>query len=259
MIQVRDARKVFNAGTADARTALDGVSLALADGEFAVLIGSNGAGKSTLLNAIAGTVPLDSGSIHIDGTDVTRQSVERRAARIARVFQDPMAGTAASMTVEENLLLAALRGVPARLRWGLTASRRSVYRERLAELGLGLENRLGVKVGLLSGGQRQALALVMAVLHTPDVLLLDEHTAALDPRTAALVLSATVHVIARDRLTAVMVTHNMNHAIACGTVIVMMDEGRIKLTLADEAKRSATVPDLVARFGEADDKILLAR
>jgi putative ABC transport system ATP-binding protein len=163
------------------------------------------------------------------------------------------------MTVEENLLLAALRGKPARLRWGLTARRRALYRERLAELGLGLEDRLGGKVGLLSGGQRQALALVMAVLRTPDVLLLDEHTAALDPRTAALVLAATVHVIARDRLTAVMVTHNMNQALSCGSMIVMMENGRIKLTLAGDAKRNATVPELVARFGEADDKILLAR
>ncbi|MCZ8104798.1 MAG: ATP-binding cassette domain-containing protein [Burkholderiales bacterium] len=259
MIEIRDARKVFHAGTPDARTALDGVSLALPDGAFAVLIGSNGAGKSTLLNAIAGNVSLDSGSIRIAMSDVTREPVERRAARIARVFQDPMAGTAATMTVEENLLLAALRGKPARLRWGLTAPRRALYRERLAELGLGLEDRLGGKVGLLSGGQRQALALVMAVLRTPDVLLLDEHTAALDPRTAALVLAATVHVIARDRLTAVMVTHNMNQALSCGSMIVMMENGRIKLTLEGEAKRNATVPDLVARFGEADDKILLAR
>ena len=190
---------------------------------------------------------------------MTRAPVEVRAARIARVFQDPMAGTASSMTVEENLLLAELRGQPARLRWGLTPARRASYRERLAELGLGLEERLGSKVGLLSGGQRQALALVMAVLRTPEVLLLDEHTAALDPRTAALVLAATLRVIERDRLTAIMVTHNMNHALSCGSVIVMMENGRIKLTIEGEDKRRATVPDLVARFGEADDKILLSR
>jgi len=258
MIEVSDARKVFHAGTPDARPALDGVSLSLADGAFAVLIGSNGAGKSTLLNAIAGSVVLDGGTIRIGGVDVTRQSVEARAARIARVFQDPMAGTAATMTVEENLLLAELRGQAASLRWGLNAARRALYRERLADLGLGLEDRLGSRVGLLSGGQRQALALVMAVLRTPDVLLLDEHTAALDPRTAELVLGATVRVIERDRLTAVMVTHNMNQALACGSVIVMMENGRIKLTIAGEAKRTATVADLVARFGTADDKILLS-
>ena len=258
MIEVIDARKVFHAGTSDARAALDGVSLSLADGAFAVLIGSNGAGKSTLLNAIAGSVTLDAGTIRIGGADVTRQSVEARASRIARVFQDPMAGTAANMTVEENLLLAELRGQSASLRWGLNAARRATYKERLADLGLGLEDRLGSRVGLLSGGQRQALALVMAVLRTPDVLLLDEHTAALDPRTAELVLAATIRVIARDRLTAVMVTHNMNQALACGSVIVMMENGRIKLSIEGDAKRTATVADLVARFGAADDKILLS-
>ena len=259
MIEIVDARKSFHAGTPDARAALDGVSLRLDRGAFAVLIGSNGAGKSTLLNAVSGSVPLDSGFVRIGGVDVTREPVERRAARIARVFQDPMAGTAAGMTVEENLLLAELRGRTARPRWGLTAARRGEYRARLAELGLGLEDRLSSRVGLLSGGQRQALALVMAVLRTPEVLLLDEHTAALDPRTAALVLDATVRVIARDNLTAIMVTHNMNHALSCGSVIVMMENGRIKLTIDGEAKRTATVSELVARFGEADDKILLSR
>lgn len=257
MIELAGARKTFNAGTPDARPALDGVDLRLAEGDFAVLIGSNGAGKSTLLNAIAGAIPLDAGTIRIGGVDVTGESVHRRAARIARVFQDPMAGTAATMTVEENLLLADLRGKRRGLGWALTRARRERWRSALAGFGLGLESRLSARVEQLSGGQRQSLSLAMAVLNPPQVLLLDEHTAALDPRTAQLVMDTTVAAVGRGRLTAVMVTHNMQHAIAYGNRLVMMAEGRVRLEVGGEEKLRLTVEDLIARFDTADDKILL--
>ena len=257
MITIRDARKTFNANSVDARPALDGVDLALAAGDFAVLIGSNGAGKSTLLNAIAGSVMLDAGSIHLDGAEITRVPTDRRARDISRVFQDPVAGTVATMTIEENLLLAELRGLRPSFRWALDAGRRKRYRDDLARVGLGLEGRLTARAEQLSGGQRQALALIMAVLRKPKVLLLDEHTAALDPRTAALVLEASLRIVSEARITTVMVTHNMRQAIDCGNRLVMMEAGRIKLMLTDAEKRNATIDDLVARFGVASDRVLL--
>lgn len=257
MILIEAARKVFNKGTPDARAALDGIDLKVAPGDFVVVIGSNGAGKSTLLGAIAGAVMLDEGKVTIDGKDVTREPTEKRARLIARVFQDPMAGTAAPMTVEENLLLADLRNRKPGFGRALTAGRRERWRDALARFGLGLENRLSDKVELLSGGQRQSLALAMAVLNPPRVLLLDEHTAALDPRTAAIVLEHTVRAIAEHNLTALMVTHNMRQALEVGSHLVMMEAGRVKLTLGPDAKARSSVEDLIARFETADDKILL--
>jgi putative tryptophan/tyrosine transport system ATP-binding protein len=258
MLAVCGLSKVFLEGTPNARVALDGVDLALPQGAFCVVIGSNGAGKSTLLNAIAGQFPVEPRRIRLDGEDIGREALHRRARSIARVFQDPMTGTAPAMSVEENLLLAELRTGKRRLRFGLTALRRARYRERLAMLGLGLENRLGDRVESLSGGQRQAVSLVMAALSTPKLLLLDEHTAALDPVTAALVLDATVRVVAEAQLTTLMVTHNMRHAIDVGDRLVMMDQGRIRLSLSREQKSGLSVEDLVARFRDKDDRILLA-
>jgi putative tryptophan/tyrosine transport system ATP-binding protein len=261
MLEVRGAQKVFFRGKPDEKVALANLDLSLPAGAFAIVIGSNGAGKSTLLGAVSGAVMLDAGSVSIAGVDVTRLPPAQRASRIARVFQDPMKGTAASMTVVENMLLADLRARkrgPFRGWWfGLNRRRRSTYRDRLAVLGLGLENRLDTKVELLSGGQRQSLSLIMAVSNAPDVLLLDEHTAALDPRTADIVLRATVDAIAAYKLTTLMVTHNMQHAVDFGDRVVMMDAGRVKLTLAGADKAKATVPDLIAHFSTKTDRMLL--
>ncbi len=242
---------------ADARPALDGVSLALAPGDFVVVIGSNGAGKSTLLNAVAGAVMVDAGRIVLDGADITGLAEHRRAGLIARVFQDPMAGTAAAMTVEENLALAERRGQRRRFSAHLDAERRARYRAELAALGLGLEGRLSVPVAQLSGGQRQSLSLVMATLSAPKLLLLDEHTAALDPRTATLVMEATVAAIAAHRLTALMVTHNMRQAIQFGNRLVMMHAGRVRLDVAGAEKAALTPEALVRRFDLTDDRLLL--
>jgi putative tryptophan/tyrosine transport system ATP-binding protein len=258
MLDVVGLRKLFFPGTASQRVALDGLDLSLPSGSFCVVVGSNGAGKSTLLNAIAGTTSVDSGSIRIDGQDVARLPPERRAGQVSRVFQDPMTGTAAGMTIEENLLLAELRGGHRRLRWGLTAARRGRYRDRLAVLGLGLENRLTEHVDLLSGGQRQAVSLVMAICGNPRLLLLDEHTAALDPATAAAVMQATWQVVDEARLTTLMVTHNMQHAIDHGDRLIMLDAGRIRFDTTGDEKRLLTIPDLVARFRQKDDRVLLA-
>jgi putative ABC transport system ATP-binding protein len=258
MLAIKGLRKVFLEGTPNARIALDGVDLTLSTGSFCVVIGSNGAGKSTLLNAIAGRFHVGPGRILLDGGDVGREALHRRARHIARVFQDPMTGTAPAMSVEENLLLAELRSGKRRLRIGLTAGRRARYRERLAMLKLGLEDRLADRVETLSGGQRQAVSLVMAVLTAPKLLLLDEHTAALDPVTAALVLEATVRVVEEARLTTLMVTHNMRHALDVGDRLVMMDQGRIRLSLSRAEKSGLSVEDLVARFRDKDDRILLA-
>ena len=258
MLEITGLRKLFFPGTASQRVALDDLSLSLPSRSFCIVVGSNGAGKSTLLNAIAGTMPVDAGSIRIDGQDITREPPEKRARLVSRVFQDPMTGTAPGMTVEENLLLAELRGGRRRLRWGLTAGRRRVYRERLALLGLGLENRLADRVDLLSGGQRQAVSLIMAICGNPRLLLLDEHTAALDPGTAALVMHATLQVVEEAHLTTLMVTHNMQHAIEHGDRLIMMDAGRIRFSAEGEEKRRLTVPDLVARFRQQTDRILLA-
>lgn len=258
MLQARGLRKTFNAGTPNARVALDGVSLTLAPGDFAVVIGGNGAGKSTFLNAIAGEVAVDEGAILIEGQDVTRLPTHRRADRVARVFQDPLAGSAGAMSIEENMALAVRRGLPARLRFALNEELRARFRAALAVFGLGLETRLTQKVELLSGGQRQSLALAMAILRTPKILLLDEHTAALDPKTAAAVMAATVAAVARERLTTLMVTHNMQHAIDYGNRLVMMMDGRIIYQAEGEEKRGLTVEALVARFHLTDDKMLLA-
>lgn len=258
MIRLEGIRKTFNPGTPDARAALDGVSLEIGAGEFVVVIGGNGAGKSTLLNAIGGAVQPDSGRILFDGRDVTRQREEQRARLVARVFQDPMIGTAANLTVEENLTLAVLRSRRAGWRRGLSAGRRARFRDVLRPFGLGLEDRLQALVGLLSGGQRQALALAMATLERPAILLLDEHTAALDPRTSEIVMNATVSAVGAARMTALMVTHNMRHALDFGSRILMMNRGAVQADIGQADKQGLTVEALVARFGVADDKMLLA-
>jgi len=263
MLDVKDIYKTFNPGTVNEKTALRGVSLTLEDGDFATVIGGNGAGKSTLLNAVAGVWPVDSGTISIGGTDVTKLAEHKRAKYIGRVFQDPMMGTAATMQIEENMALAARRGRGRTLRPGIGREERDRYREMLKILDLGLEDRLTTKVGLLSGGQRQALTLLMATLQKPQLLLLDEHTAALDPKTAAKVLDATERIVRKDRLTTLMITHNMKDAIVHGNRLIMMYEGDIVLDISGEDKKKLTVEDLLARFGqatgsdEADDKLLL--
>ena len=263
MLEIKEIRKTFNPGTINEKQALCGVSLTLNDGDFVTVIGGNGAGKSTLLNAVAGTFPVDSGSITIDGIDVTRLPEHKRAQYIGRVFQDPMMGTAATMQIEENLALAARRGKARGLRVGITAKERKDYREPLKILDLGLEDRLTAKVGLLSGGQRQALTLLMASLVKPKLLLLDEHTAALDPKTAAKVLDATEKIVRRDNLTTLMITHNMRDAIAHGNRLIMMYEGRVAVDVSGEEKKKLTVEQLLALFSqasgsdEADDKLLL--
>ncbi len=256
MLEIIDLHKTFNPGTVNEKTALDGVSLTLKDGDFVSVIGGNGAGKSTLLNAVAGTWLVDSGTIAIDGVNVTRLSEHKRARFIGRVFQDPMMGTAATMQIEENLALALRRGKRRTLRVGITAAERDQYRELLKILGLGLEERLTTKVGLLSGGQRQALTLLMATLQKPKLLLLDEHTAALDPKTAAKVLETTERIIQRDHLTTLMITHNMRDAIAHGNRLIMMYDGRIVVDVSGEEKRRLTVEDLLALFEKASGQAL---
>ena len=264
MLEIKEIWKTFNAGTVNEKQALRGVSLTLKDGDFCTVIGGNGAGKSTMLNAVAGTFFVDSGSILIDGVDVTRLPEHKRAKYIGRVFQDPMMGTAPTMQIEENLALAARRGKSRGLRWGITKTEREDYIQRLKILDLGLEERLTSKVGLLSGGQRQALTLLMATLIKPQLLLLDEHTAALDPKTAAKVLDATDRLVAKDHLTTLMITHNMKDAIAHGNRLIMMYDGRIVIDVSGEEKKKLTVPDLLALFSkvsgsdEADDKLLLS-
>ena len=257
MVEISGLCKTFNSRQIDEKVALDGLDLSLEKGAFAVVIGSNGAGKSTLLNALAGSVTPDSGRIVIAGEDVTRLPVHLRARRVARVFQDAMLGTASGMTVAENMLLADLRGQPRRLRPGLDRQRLERYRERLSLLGLGLEDRLDTRIDLLSGGQRQAVSLIMAVSSAPDLLLLDEHTAALDPKTAALVMQATVKAIGATGLTTLMVTHNMQHAIDHGDRIVMLDAGRVRLEIRGPQKAGLTIPDLVQRFTTKSDSLLL--
>ena len=256
MLEIKNVHKTFNPGTVNEKTALDGVSLTLEDGDFVTVIGGNGAGKSTLLNAVAGTWLVDSGSISIDGVNVTRLSEHKRARFIGRVFQDPMMGTAATMQIEENLALALRRGKPRTLRPGITASEREQYRDLLKTLSLGLEDRLTVKVGLLSGGQRQALTLLMATLQRPKLLLLDEHTAALDPKTAAKVLETTERIVQRDHLTTLMITHNMRDAIAHGDRLIMMYDGKIVVDVRGEEKRRLTVEDLLGMFEKASGQAL---
>ena len=256
MLDLKNIRKTFNSRTVNEKVALNGVNLHLNEGDFVTMIGGNGAGKSTLLNAIAGVWPIDQGSIVLAGEDITRLSEHRRAALLGRVFQDPMMGTAATMQIEENLAIAARRGKKRTLKVGITRDEREEYREKLKVLGLGLESRLTAKVGLLSGGQRQALTLLMATLNAPKLLLLDEHTAALDPKTAAKVLEITESIIAEKHLTAMMVTHNMNDAIRLGNRLIMMDEGRVVVDVSGEEKKHLHKADLLDLFEKAAGKEL---
>ncbi len=248
MLTLRNVCKSFHAGTVNEKKALQGVNLEFAPGDFVTLIGGNGAGKSTLLNAIAGVWKIDSGAVLVDGVDVTNISEHKRAKYLGRVFQDPMMGTAATMQIEENLALAARRGQSRGLKPGITKSERAKYRELLSMLDLGLEDRLTSKVGLLSGGQRQALTLLMATLKKPKLLLLDEHTAALDPKTAQKVLETTERIVERDHLTTLMITHNMRDAIAHGNRLIMMNEGNVILDIRGEEKRQLTVETLMEKF-----------
>ncbi|MDD4189565.1 MAG: ATP-binding cassette domain-containing protein, partial [Eubacteriales bacterium] len=256
--------KAFNIGTVNEKTALHNVTLRLDEGDFVTMIGGNGAGKSTLLNCVAGVYGIERGSIMIDGVDVTKLPEHKRAAMLGRVFQDPMMGTAANMGIEENLALAYRRGLRRTLKWGISSRERIMYKELLKALGLGLEDRLGEKVGLLSGGQRQALTLVMATLKKPRLLLLDEHAAALDPKTAETVLQKTDLLVGENNLTTLMVTHNMRDAIKHGNRLVMMHDGRIILDIKGDEKQKLTVEDLLKRFGKvsgeqfANDRTLLS-
>ena len=264
MLEIKEIWKTFNAGTVNEKQALRGVSLTLNDGDFCTVIGGNGAGKSTMLNAVAGTFPVDAGTISIGGTDVTHLPEFKRAKFIGRVFQDPMMGTAPTMQIIENLALAARRGQNRGLKWGITKAEKERYQELLHGLDLGLEDRLTAKVGLLSGGQRQALTLLMASLKKPKLLLLDEHTAALDPKTAAKVLELSDRIVEENHLTTMMVTHNMKDAIVHGNRLIMMYDGRIVIDVSGEEKKKLTVPQLLELFSkvsgsdEADDKLLLS-
>ena len=264
MLKIQDVHKTFNPGTINEKKALDGVNLVLNEGDFVTVIGGNGAGKSTVLNMIAGVYPVDSGSIMIDDIDVTKLPEHKRAKYLGRVFQDPMNGTAADMNIEENLALAARRGKQRFLGWGITAKERAEYKERLGSLGLGLEERMTSKVGLLSGGQRQAVTLLMASLRKPKLLLLDEHTAALDPKTAKKVLELTEEIVAKDNLTTLMITHNMKDAIRLGNRLIMMHEGKVIYDISGEEKKNLKVADLLAKFEEvsgdelANDRMILS-
>ena len=256
MLELRNISKTFNPGTITEKRALSDLSLHLNPGDFVTVIGGNGAGKSTMLNAVAGVFNVDTGSILIDGVNVTRLPEHKRAAMLGRVFQDPMIGTAATMNIEENLALAYRRGQRRTLRWGIKPKEREEYRNLLAVLGLGLEDRMTSKVGLLSGGQRQALTLLMATLKQPKLLLLDEHTAALDPKTAANVLGLTQKIIAENHLTALMITHNMKDALQYGNRTIMMHEGTVILDIDAETKKRIGIEDLLAMFEKASGKEL---
>ncbi len=265
MLEIRNVYKTFNAGTINEKKALQNLNLTLQDGDFCTVIGGNGAGKSTMLNAVSGVWPVDSGSILIDGEDISGLCEFKRAPFLGRVFQDPMTGTAADMQIVENLALASLRGQRRSMfRWGVPKADTEKYREMLKTLDLGLEDRLTAKVGLLSGGQRQALTLLMATLQKPKLLLLDEHTAALDPKTAAKVLEATQRIVDQDHLTTLMITHNMRDAIAYGNRLIMMYDGHIVVDVSGERKKNLTVEQLLDLFAqasgsnEADDKLILS-
>lgn len=263
MLKIQNVHKTFNPGTVNQKHALDNLCLHLKEGEFVTVIGGNGAGKSTMLNAVAGVWSVDEGKILIDDVDVTHLPEYKRAAYIGRVFQDPMMGTAATMQIEENMALAARRGKKRTLRVGITKEEREFYRDQLRILDLGLEDRMTSKVGLLSGGQRQALTLLMASLQKPKLLLLDEHTAALDPKTAAKVLEATKRIVEKDNLTTMMITHNMRDAIAYGNRLIMMYNGHIVVDVSGEEKKNLTVEKLLSLFSqnsgsdEVDDKLVL--
>ena len=264
MLEIQNVHKTFNLGTINEKIALNGVNLNLNPGDFVTIIGGNGAGKSTTLNAFAGVWPIDEGNIIVDGVDLTRLSEHKRAVHLGRVFQDPMIGTAATMSIEENMAIAARRGEHRGFRWGISKKEREQYKEQLKELNLGLEERLSSKVGLLSGGQRQAITLLMAAMKKPKLLLLDEHTAALDPKTAAKVLEISDKIIEENQLTAMMVTHNMKDAIAHGNRLIMMHEGRVIYDVSGEEKKKLHVSDLLAKFEEAsggefaNDRMMLA-
>ena len=264
MLKLEHLCKTFNAGTVNEKIALADLNLHLKEGEFLTVIGGNGAGKSTMLNAVAGTFPVDDGKILIDGNDVTHMPEHKRAAFIGRVFQDPMMGTAPTMQIDENLALAARRGQRRGLKWGISREEKEQYFEKLKELGLGLEERMSAKAGLLSGGQRQALTLLMASLRKPKLLLLDEHTAALDPATAAKVLEISDRIVQENHLTCMMITHNMRDAITHGSRLIMMNEGRIILDIAGEEKKKLTKRELLDRFAalagtqEETDAVLLS-
>lgn len=277
MLTISNVYKTFNKGTINEKRALNGINLTLNDGDFVTIIGGNGAGKSTMLNMIAGVYPIDAGKITIDDmvftkdgeenkveVNISRMPEHARAKYLGRVFQDPMKGTAAGMEIQENLALAYRRGKTRGLKWGITKDEKTFYQEKLKVLGLGLEERMTSKVGLLSGGQRQALTLLMATLHQPQLLMLDEHTAALDPKTAKTVLEITEKIIDENKLTAMMVTHNMKDAIRLGNRLVMMHEGRIIYDVSGEEKKALQVSDLLAKFEEvsggefANDRMILA-
>ena len=265
MLKITDLQKTFNPGTVNAKTALDGLNLTLNDGDFVTVIGGNGAGKSTMLNAIAGVWKPDRGTVEIDGVDVTNMPEHKRAAFLGRVFQDPMKGTAPDMEIAENLSIASRRGVRRKLVRGVRKRDREEYKKLLATLELGLEDRLSAKVGLLSGGQRQAVTLLMATLRRPKLLLLDEHTAALDPKTAAKVLEITNKLVTENNLTTLMITHNMHDAISYGNRLIMMHEGHIVVDVSGEEKKKLTIPQLLGLFEQtsgsamADDKLMLSK
>ena len=250
MLEIKNIHKTFNKGTINEKKALDGVNLNLNPGDFVTIIGGNGAGKSTTLNAVAGTWLVDEGNIVIDGVDITRLPEHKRAVYLGRVFQDPMTGTASTMSIEENMAIAARRGQRRGLRWGISRKEREEFKKKLGALGLGLEERISTKVGLLSGGQRQAVTLLMAAIKKPKLLLLDEHTAALGPKTAKKVLEISDKIIEENQLTAMMVTHNMKDAIAHGNRLIMMHEGRIIYDVSGEEKRQLHVSDLLKKFEE---------
>ena len=264
MLKASDLKITFNPGTPIETRALQGLSLAIPTGQFVTVIGTNGAGKSTFLNAVSGDLPIDSGSIMIDDADVTRLPVWKRATRVARVFQDPMAGTCEDLTIEENMALAQCRGTSRGLGWAVKSNQRDFYREQLARLGLGLENRLSDRIGLLSGGQRQAVSLLMAALQPSRILLLDEHTAALDPRTADFVLELTRRIVTEKQLTTMMVTHSMRQALDVGDRTVMLHQGQVVLDVSGEQRKGMKIPDLLEMFetvrGEkiSDDALLLS-
>ncbi len=265
MLDIKNVKKTFNKGTINEKKALDGITLHLNEGDFVTVIGGNGAGKSTMLNMVAGVYPIDCGKIEIDGINISREPEFKRAKYIGRVFQDPMMGTAAGMEIQENLALALRRGEKRGLGWGIRADEKALYREQLKRLDLGLEDRMTSKVGLLSGGQRQALTLLMATLKKPKLLLLDEHTAALDPKTAAKVLALTEELVVESHLTSIMVTHNMKDAIAIGNRLIMMNDGKIIYDVAGEEKKNLTVDDLLKKFTEvsgeefANDRMMLSK
>ncbi|MBQ8896210.1 MAG: ATP-binding cassette domain-containing protein [Clostridia bacterium] len=265
MLDIINVEKTFNPGTINEKKALNGINLHLDEGDFVTVIGGNGAGKSTMLNMIAGVYPVDCGNIIVDGVDVTRLPEYKRAKYLGRVFQDPMTGTAADMQIEENLALAARRGKRRTLRAGITAKERKEYKELLKILDLGLEDRLTAKVGLLSGGQRQALTLLMATLKKPKLLLLDEHTAALDPKTAKKVLDITEDIVAKNNLMTIMITHNMADAIRVGNRLIMMHEGQIVVDVKGEEKKKLTIEQLLQMFEASSgtqmtsDKVMLSK